>query len=272
MQRAAVALLAGLNDDQRRAVMFPLGADQRTQWSNLPAANVPRTGVRMGDLDDDGRRLVHALLRASASSQGYLKISSLMQHDDLLRASELEYMEHNPPKPKAGRRSVESMGSGSYWIAVFGDPAVDDQWGWLITGHHLGATFTISKNRVAFLPLFVGADPDEVDHGPYVGAQVLSHEQSLGYELLRSLSDAQRAVAVVSPDALDDVVAGVGRAQSLTRFEGLAASQLDVVQQRLLWALVEEFVRNADFEAAGAQLEAIKAAGLDKLFSPGVGR
>jgi hypothetical protein len=148
-----------------------VAADQRTQWSNLPAANVPRTGLRLGDLDDAGRRLVHALLRASASSQSYLNISALMQHDDLLRASELAYLEHNPPKPKVGRRSVESMGSGNYWIAVFGDPGNDEQWGWLITGHHLGATFTISKDRVAFVPLFVGEDPDEVESGPCVGAQ-----------------------------------------------------------------------------------------------------
>jgi hypothetical protein len=141
---------------------------------------MPRTGVRLGDLDDPGRRLVHALLRASASSQGYLKIAGIMQYDDLLRASELAYLEHNHPKPKAGPKSVESMGSGNYWIAFFGDPAVDDQWGWLITGHRLGATFTVSRNRVAFLRLFVGAAPNEVDGGPYVGAQVLSHEASLG--------------------------------------------------------------------------------------------
>jgi hypothetical protein len=266
MKRAASALLAGLSDEQRRAVGFSLKADERVRWSNLPAANVPRVGLRIGDLEDPTRRLVHALLRASASSQGYLKIAGIMQHDDLLRASELTYLEHNPPKPKAGPKSVESMGSGNYWIAIFGDPSVDDQWGWLITGHHLGATFTFSKNRVAFLPLFVGAAPNEVQNGPYVGAQVLSHEARLGYELMHSLGDAQRASAVVSRDAIDDVVAGVGHQSALTSFEGLPASELDPGQQRLLWALIEEYVRNADFAAADIQLEAIKAAGLEKLF------
>jgi hypothetical protein len=51
-----------------------------------------------------------------------------------------------------------------------------------------------------------------------------------------------------------------------TRFEGVPASALDAKQQRLLWALIEEYVRNADFEAADAQLEAIKSGGLEKLF------
>jgi hypothetical protein len=109
MKRAASALLDELSEEQRRAVTFSLNADERVQWSNLPAANVPRTGLRIGDLEVPARRLVHALLRASASSQGYLKITGIMQHDDLLRASELAYLEHNPPKPKAGRKSVESI-------------------------------------------------------------------------------------------------------------------------------------------------------------------
>jgi hypothetical protein len=82
---------------------------------------------------------------------------------------------------------------------------------------------------------------------------------------VHSLGDTQRALAIVSPDALDDVVAGVGHAKSLT-FEGLPASGLDTGQQRLLWALIEEYARNAGFEAADAQIEAIKSAGLEKLF------
>ncbi|HLH95937.1 MAG TPA: DUF3500 domain-containing protein [Xanthobacteraceae bacterium] len=264
MRRSARAFLASLSDEQRRTVIFPLNAGERTQWSNLPVANVPRVGLSMGDLDDRGRREVHALLRASASSQGYLKMAAIMQHDDLLRASELAYLAHNPPKPKAGRQSVESMGSGNYWIAFFGDPTADEPWGWLFTGHHLGATFTVAGGSVAFLPLFVGADPNQIEDGPYVGTQVLSHEARRGFELLHALNDTQRATAVVSPDTID--MAGVGRENSLTRFEGLPASALDTDQQRLLWALVEEYVRNTDFAAADAQIEAIKSAGIDKLF------
>jgi hypothetical protein len=68
IKRASRALLDGLSEDQRRAIMFSLNADERVQWSNLPTANVPRTGLRIGDLDVPALRLVHALLRASASS------------------------------------------------------------------------------------------------------------------------------------------------------------------------------------------------------------
>jgi hypothetical protein len=265
MVRDARILLAGLTDSQRRALMFPLDAGERTAWSNLPVANVKRVGIPMGDLDDDGRRRAHALLRASASSQGYLKMAAIMQHDDVLRSIELAYLEHNPPRPRAGRDSVQSMGSQNYWLAMFGDPRRDRDWGWLITGHHLAATFTCAGDRVTFLPLFVGAAPLEIPTGAYAGAQALSHEASRGFELLDSLSPEQRRIAVVSDQPFHDVVAGPGREQSLGQYEGLPASAMDGAQQRLLWALVEEYVRNADFAVADAQLDAIRAAGLDNL-------
>jgi Protein of unknown function (DUF3500) len=266
MKQAAQAFWSTLSPEQRQKLSFPLNADQRVQWSNLPAANVPRVGLRVGDLDDDKRRLVHALMRASTSSQGYLKMSGIMQHDDVNRSVELAYMEHNPPKPRVSRASVESMGSGSYWVAFFGDPTSGDSWAWLLTGHHLAATFTLASGRATFMPLFVGTAPNEIQGGPYAGARVLSHEASLGYELLHSLDPDQLRLAVLSSTAVNDVMTGPGRQASLTTFEGIPASALNSRQQRLIWALIEEYVRNASFDAADAQLDAIKAAGLSKLY------
>src|SRR5262249_57748333 len=48
---------------------------------------------------------------------------------------------------------------------------------------------------------------------------------------------------------------------SLSRFEGLPAGDLDGSQKRLLLALVEEYVRNADTAAAERHLDAIQRAG-----------
>src|SRR5262245_25179268 len=89
MRDAATAFLASLDDAARKAVSFPLEADQRTAWSNLPVAIVPRVGISVGVLSVDGKRRLHDLLRASTSSQGYHKIAEIMRHDDILRAAEL---------------------------------------------------------------------------------------------------------------------------------------------------------------------------------------
>src|SRR5262249_47916431 len=161
MRDAATAFLESLDEAARKAVSFPLEADQRTSWSNLPVALVPRVGITVGALDAQSRRRFHDLLRASTSSQGYHKIAAIMRHDDVLRTAELEYLQQNPPRPRAGRNAIESMGSANYWIAIFGEPARSEAWAWLLTGHHLGATFTCANGRVMAAPLFLGAQPLE---------------------------------------------------------------------------------------------------------------
>jgi len=266
MRDAAIAFLASLDAAARRALSFPLDADQRTSWSNLPVALVPRVGISVGSLGVESKRRFHDLLRASTSSQGYHKIAAIMRHDDILRAAELEYLQHNPPRPRAGRNAIESMGSASYWIALFGDPAGGQPWAWLLTGHHLGATFTCAGGRVIAAPLFLGAQPLEDLTGPYAGFVVLSHEASRGLDLVGALHPDQAKVAVLSSEPLfSDVLTGVGRRNSLSRFEGLPAGELDAPQRRLLLALVEEYIRNADVHAAERHLDAIHGAGFEKL-------
>src|SRR5262245_43839790 len=266
MRDAAIAFLGSLDEPTRKAVSFPLEAGQRTSWSNLPVAIVPRIGVSVGALNVESRRRLHDLLRASTSSQGYHKIAAIMRHDDVLRAQELEYLQHNPPRPRAGRNAIESMGSANYWLAIFGEPVRGKPWAWLLTGHHLGATFTVADDRVAAAPLFLGAQPLEDLTGPYAGFVVLSHEGLRGLDLVRSLHPKQAKVAVLSSEPLfSDVLTGVGRRNSLSRFEGLPASELDAPQKRLLLGLVDEYVRNADHHAAERHLEAIQRAGLDQL-------
>jgi hypothetical protein len=220
MRDAAAAFIESLGEAERKAVRFPLDADQRTSWSNLPVAIVPRVGINVGALGIESKRRFHDLLRASTSSQGYHKIAEIMRHDDILRVEELEYLKDHPPRPRAGRNAIESMGSANYWIAIFGEPMGGKAWAWLLTGHHLGATFTCADGRVTAAPLFLGAQPLEDLKGPYAGFVVLSHEGLRGLDLVNSLHPEQAKVAVVSTEPFfSDVLTGVGRRNSLSRFE-----------------------------------------------------
>src|SRR5262249_45258684 len=157
-------------------------------------------GVNVGALGVDSRRHLHDLLRASTSSQGYHKIAAIMRDDDVLRAAELEYLQHNPPRPRAGRNAIESMGSANYWVAVFGQPVRGKPWGCFLRAHDLRAPCACAEGRVSAAPLFLGAQPLEDLTGPYAGFAVLSHEGLRGLDLVASLHPEQAKVAVVSTE------------------------------------------------------------------------
>ena len=269
MTASASAFLDGLTETQRNSALFALDDnDSRTRWSNLPSLMYDRAGIRMGDLSATQRKALHALLRASTSSQGYHKIAGIIWIDDVLSA---EARARNPDGGGRMARLIDSWNSENYWAAFFGDPRTDSRWGWLLTGHHLAASFTVVDQQVAFTPLFLGAEPYEITDGPYAGFRVLSHEVDRGFELMQSLSADQQAEAVISNDIPDDVFTGPGRQHRLQRYEGIAADALSPAQQLLLRRLISEYVRNADHDAAEAQLHKIDHDGWDTLYFAWIG-
>ena len=271
MKKSAETLIASLSDEDRKKGMFDLADDTaRTAWSNLPASIYERDGIRVGDLSDNQRRLLHDLIRASTSSQGYQKIAGIMWLDDILHDQSQERLEERG-RDGFFARLVESWTSDNYWFSFFGDPAQDENWAWMITGHHLAASFTVVGDKVAFTPTFLGAEPYEVEKGPFAGWRILSHEVERGFELLQSLSEEQTQQAVLATDIPRDVLEGPGRKQSLEKFEGITADELTDDQNVLLWYLIQEYVRNADHDAAEAQLEKIERDGLDKIYFSWIG-
>ncbi len=245
MAVAARTFLNSLDADQRGSICYPdLGNSDRTKWSNFPASSSPRPGVHIGDLNESQRVLLHDLLRASTSSQGYHKLTGAIRAEEVL---------HDLRDGRA------IFSPAYYYTTVFGSPD-DDTWAWMLTGHHMTAIFTVAGDRTAFTPMFTGAQPLQIPSGVYAGWQVLPQDAARAGELLAALSTDQQQVAIIGTTAPDDVLAGPGRQHSLSSFQGLRASQMDDAQQRLLWLLVQEFVANADVDAAEAQLALIQEA------------
>ncbi|HEY1428435.1 MAG TPA: DUF3500 domain-containing protein [Candidatus Tumulicola sp.] len=251
MSTAAKALLEALDSGQHAAAWYRSLADAaRTKWSNFPAGASPRAGVAMGELNDEQRILVHDLLRASSSTQGYHKFTGAIRADDVLYDMQHESL----------------FGAAHYFVSIFGDPASPD-WAWMFTGHHMTALFTVAGSRVGFTPMFTGAQPLRIPSGMHAGWEVLPNDAGDATDLLGSLSQAQRTTAVIGTSAPFDVVAGPGRQRSLATFQGIAASQLGDGQQRLLWRLIGEFVGNVNSDAAQAQLQLVKAHWSDTHFA-----
>ncbi len=271
MQAAATTFLASLSPELREPGMFALtDGDARTKWSNLPASMYERVGIRLGDLDDAQRRHFHNLLRASSSSQGYLKMSSLFWMEDILHKEAKARYERDGGSDFFARL-IESWTSENYWVSFYGNPETDANWGWLITGHHLAASFTVVDNNVGFTPLFLGAEPYEVEEGTFAGWRALSHEVERGFELLHALAADQQETAVLDTEIPRDVLEGPGLKQSLDTYQGIAGSELNASQQKLLRHLIHEYVKNADHDAAERQLAKIEADGMEKLFFAWIG-
>ena len=263
MTDAARALLAVLDEHEIETTLLKLDADERSHWSNVPYAAHHRPGLRLGTLDREEMLRVHDLLRASLSSQGYQKAAGVMRLDDINRAQQVARLAPNATAFQ--KEQAESFGSDNYFVLIFGDPRRDARWGWLLQGHHLAMSFTVADGKTAFLPMFVGATPLSVAEDVETGWSALAQEVTRGVELVTALTESQRKVAISPATVPEDVLNGVGNKDRFTPAEGLRAADMTPEQRRLLRALVEEYVRNADFDAADEQLAAIDAAGWDKL-------
>jgi hypothetical protein len=137
-------------------------------------------------------------------------------------------------------------------LVVFGEPGTAN-WGWTFSGHHFAVNFTVANGRVAFTPLFTGANPQTVLQGEHVGERTLQHEIDKAFRLVRALDDEQRKGAVLSSNVPATIFADKGEKGAVTAFEGLPADRLDDSQRDLLMSLVNEFLGDTSEEAAASQ-------------------
>lgn len=264
---AAQSFLDSLDEAQLAAAKMPMDTNDRATWSNLPIIMVRPAGLLIKDMAVESRRAVHALMRATMSSQGYAKFTGIMLLEDLLHQMELEAQQSDEERRNRPMASafLATRDYENYAVAIFGNPG-DANWGWKIAGHHAAANFTISEGRIGFTPTFLGSSPMEVQNGRYAGIMALSQEGQRGIDFMNSLDDDQRKRATIAGAAADDVFEGPGRRRSLEKYEGLLLDGLTTEQMHLLQRLVAEFAHNADYEAASAQIRAIGKAGWDKLW------
>jgi hypothetical protein len=268
MQEAALAFLSTLDDAQRATVMASIEDEaSRTNWSNLPVSMVPRSGIAVAQMNATQRIALHAMMSAALSSQGYLTTTTIMSNEDVLHniiAAQLAALPEDNSERAEGLAFIETYDAEKFYVLVFGDPQGDD-WGWTVTGHHYAANFTVSDGRIAFTPLFLGANPQIVQEGRYAGWRLLQHEADRALALIGSLEAPQLERSVIS-DAVDNqVFAGPGRQDRYETQLGIRAADLNPIQLRFLEGLMDEFLDDASDEAAARQRLAIEEDGSDTL-------
>src|ERR1051325_4784984 len=186
MARAATSFLDSLQPDQKSKVSFPFEGNERLQWHFIPNEMFPRKGLMIKDMNETQRRLAHDLLRSGLSARGYMKITSIMELEDILKAIEIG--------GKMARNKEE------YYFSIFGTPGAKGRWGWRVEGHHVSMRFTIvdgaATHDAASTPMFLGSNPAEVQEGEKKGTRVLATEEDSARALVMALPPDLQKLAV----------------------------------------------------------------------------
>ena len=247
MTTAAQAFLETLDEEARAQAMIPLEDEERFNWHFTPRK---RKGLPLKAMTTEQRIAAHDLMQSALSSKGYLKATSIMQLEAVLKM-----LEDGSP-----RRDQEN-----YAFSVFGTPSLDAPWGWRLEGHHLSLNYTSTTDELAATPAFFGSNPAEVRAGPSAGLRVLAAEEDLARDLMAELDEEQRAKATILEEAPDEIITGVVRKVSLDTFEGLPAAEMTDVQRGMLRLILEEYAHNMPHDVAHRQLQKIDEAGFDSL-------
>jgi hypothetical protein len=252
MASAALNFMASLTPDQRAKATFKFEDDQRMVWHFIPDSMFPRKGISFKELDPAQQKLAHAFLSAGLSQRGYQKATTIMSLESILK--ELEQ----------GKGPVRDP--DLYFISLFGEPSETKTWGWKFEGHHLSLNYTVVGGlMIASTPSFMGSNPAEVKEGPRRGLCVLSREEDLGRELVKSLDKKQSEVAVVNKEAPKDIITSNVRKAEPGNAQGLSASKMTKRQAGLLMELVDEYAHNLPEDLAGQEIMKIRKAGIEKI-------
>ncbi|RPA68605.1 DUF3500 domain-containing protein [Cyclobacteriaceae bacterium YHN15] len=264
--------LESLSPDEKSNVLFAMNDSLRTQWTNLPIGLAPRKGLRYGDLSEQSKISFHKILSTIFSSQGYLKTFAIMQVDDILH----ELFEIAHEREQIDEQTIKFIRTldwdyGNYFIAILGNPTMDDAWGFKFEGHHISINLTVTKDSFSMTPLFLGSDPAVVEVTQYAGLRPLSKEEDYGFWFVNTLDDTQKAKATLSQEVPGDILTNPDRPQWYADFMGIKGSELRPEQQKILHYLIEEYMNNMEKEKAEEYLAILHARGMDEVYFAWIG-
>jgi hypothetical protein len=243
MAQAAQAFLGSLNDQQRARATVAFGDDRRYIWDYRPLESTERNGLRLINMREDQKRHALALLDIGLSTRGADTVRQIMELEIPLLANE----------KAEGRVTPFVRHPEQYAVCIFGDPAGRLPWAWHVGGHHVALHFTVvDGDRIVSVPLFFGANPAEVRHGPTQGQRTLAPEEDLARALVRDLSPEHQRQAIVNSTAYPDILTDCYRvANAFAPPDGLAWSSMSAQTRSQLSELVRHYATRVNDELSG---------------------
>ena len=230
---SATAFLATLNPQQLKKVSYEFTDEkQRHNWSNLPIRMAPRGGLRWGDLNQDQKDAVAAMLKACLSQNGYQQIVDNMEGDEVLKT-----------EGRNRRGGGPMFGRDEYYVSILGkpstsEPSSSEPWMLQFGGHHLAFNITVVEERMTISPTLSGGQPVDFTVDGRVVRQ-LAAEEDKSFELIGSFN-AEQLQQTLLGDRYTDMRYGPGKEGAEPKQEGINAASLQPKQQQLLLELIAE--------------------------------
>ncbi|CAJ0550124.1 Ff.00g100540.m01.CDS01 [Fusarium sp. VM40] len=253
--QAASDLCDSLSSEQRLKTCYHIDSPEWRTWSN-PEFLLSDKGIRLDEITSDLRSKVLKVLELTLSPEGYEKAIGAMRVNHFLGVL------------------VESpavMNEFSYNFVLFGEPSTTRPWGFSFYGHHLCLNIFLYKSQIVVTPCFTGAEPNLIDDGPYKGTRILYKEESLGLQLMQSLSPEQQEAAQVYKLMKDPAMphgrwnhddqrhlCGAYRDNRIVPYEGILVSNMSKEQQDHVLGIANEFLLYLPDSARALRIAQIK--------------
>ncbi|RSN12621.1 hypothetical protein DMB42_10485 [Nonomuraea sp. WAC 01424] len=240
MVDAARDLLSALDDEDRDRLCHEVAAVEWQTWAN-PEFMQFDTGLRLDLRPPAVREKALALVRASLSPEGYRLVRAAMLVNGFLGQV-------------VGLETI--LNEFSYNIALYGTPDPRAPWGWQLYGHHCALNCLVVEGRMVLSPVFLGAEPDEIDAGPHAGLRDLFADRvAAGLRLMAALPGELRRRAVRYERMVDPAMpegrvhpgderhlAGAFQDNRVIPVEGLRVADMPARARRHALSVAESFV------------------------------
>ncbi|NJB69876.1 hypothetical protein GGR42_000338 [Saonia flava] len=224
----ATRFLNSLDENQRAKTLLKQDDSVRTDWHFFPSTMFNREGIQLKELKENQKELVHELLQTYLSESGYKKTMGVIELEGILGDLTNDRVYRD---------------TGRYYTTFYGEPNTEKPWSWSFEGHHVSLNFTTDGDKITYVPLFYGANPAVVMEGPRKGHRSLVNEEDLGLQLINLLSAEQQEKAIIQEEGTFNDILSFNKAEiSPLKVEGIPATEMDAVQQKLLFTLINEYI------------------------------
>jgi hypothetical protein len=255
MREAALAFLGALTAEQKAHTQFPIDDPEWRKWMNQHFYQ--RQGIGFIDMNDAQKQKAFALMKASLSPKGF----------DVARKS----MQLNHTLGELNNNDMEQYGEWRYYLTIMGEPSDKKPWGWQIDGHHLIINYFVLGDQVVMSPTFLGSEPVVARSGKYAGIAILQDEQRMGLQMVRALSEEQRAKAVLQVSKTgNNNLTEAFKDNVVLDYAGVQASSFTPAQKKQISALIHEYVRHMDDGHAKVKMQEVEKH-LDRTFFAWIG-